>query len=227
MLVNCECCGKELERANWQIKDNKSGKFYCSMQCRQPKPIHRCDECGKEFSKSRLTKRTKHTFCSRKCFGKYSGRARIESGTWNKHLKGKRLSPNTEFKKGVLLPHAKPVGSLSVRQHHDDSPRNWIKLAQPSLWIPLAHYVWISANGEIPRGCIVHHKDRNTLNDDLGNLELLTRAQHINEHRDEYEVALRLTRLAKAALKEFGQLPQGLLASQSSSPTAESRPEPT
>jgi hypothetical protein len=47
--------------------------------------------------------------------------------------------------------------------------------------------VWESVHGAIPKGMIVHHADRNTLNDDSGNLELLSRAAHLLEHRSEFE----------------------------------------
>lgn len=44
--------------------------------------------------------------------------------------------------------------------------------------------VWEKYNGTIPEGCIVHHKDENKLNWDIDNLELLTRAEHTDAHRN-------------------------------------------
>lgn len=32
----------------------------------------------------------------------------------------------------------------------------------------------------------VHHKDRNKLNDDVSNLELCSKAEHLDEHREEF-----------------------------------------
>jgi hypothetical protein len=32
---------------------------------------------------------------------------------------------------------------------------------------------------------VIHHKDRNPLNDDVCNLEALTRSEHIKTHRDD------------------------------------------
>jgi hypothetical protein len=43
---------------------------------------------------------------------------------------------------------------------------------------------WIKHYGEIPRGCVVHHKDENKLNWDIDNLELLSRKDHILQHKD-------------------------------------------
>ena len=43
---------------------------------------------------------------------------------------------------------------------------------------------WIKYHGEIPKGCVVHHKDENKLNWDIDNLELLSRKDHIFQHKD-------------------------------------------
>lgn len=43
---------------------------------------------------------------------------------------------------------------------------------------------WQKHYGEIPKGCVVHHKDENKLNWDIDNLELLSRSKHIREHKD-------------------------------------------
>lgn len=43
---------------------------------------------------------------------------------------------------------------------------------------------WEKYYGSIPEECIVHHKDENKLNWSIENLELLTRAEHTDAHRD-------------------------------------------
>ena len=43
---------------------------------------------------------------------------------------------------------------------------------------------WKKYHGEIPKGFIIHHKDGNKVNWDINNLELLSRSDHVNEHRD-------------------------------------------
>lgn len=42
--------------------------------------------------------------------------------------------------------------------------------------------VWEVANGPIPDGYEVHHRDENPINNDLGNLQLLTRLEHKRLH---------------------------------------------
>lgn len=45
--------------------------------------------------------------------------------------------------------------------------------------------VWKFYNGEIPEGYHVHHKDENTLNNDISNLELLKGESHLSMHAKE------------------------------------------
>lgn len=105
--------------------------------------------------------------------------------------KGERAAPATEFRKGQPARNHLPVGSVTVR-HHNRHPRAFVKIAEPNMWRPRATRVWEQANGRLPRGYVIHHVDRNTLNDDLSNLELLSRADHLNEHRRELLAARHL-----------------------------------
>ena len=43
---------------------------------------------------------------------------------------------------------------------------------------------WIKHYGDIPKNCIIHHKDHNKLNWSIDNLEILNRSQHIHKHKD-------------------------------------------
>lgn len=59
----------------------------------------------------------------------------------------------------------------------------------PAIWLDgknqhIHRLVWEKFYGVIPDGCVVHHKDENKLNWDIDNLELLTRADHVDKHRD-------------------------------------------
>jgi hypothetical protein len=82
-----------------------------------------------------------------------------------------------------------PVGSVTIRTRHKrgGDRRAWVKIDEPNVWKPRAVVVWEQANGPIPRGMIVHHDDRDTLNDDIANLSLESRADHLREHRPEFE----------------------------------------
>lgn len=73
------------------------------------------------------------------------------------------------------------------RPERNDGPRAWVKVAEPNKWRLRAVLVWEEAHGPVPPGMILHHENRDTTDDSLGNLEVLTRAQHLAEHRPEFE----------------------------------------
>lgn len=43
---------------------------------------------------------------------------------------------------------------------------------------------WLKFYDSIPNGCVIHHKDENKMNWSIDNLELMTRTEHILEHKD-------------------------------------------
>ena len=51
--------------------------------------------------------------------------------------------------------------------------------------VRLHRLVWQDANGEIPKNCHIHHKDKNKANNQLSNLECLSFVEHAREHNDE------------------------------------------
>lgn len=105
--------------------------------------------------------------------------------------RGQRHSPATEFKPGQPARNKLPLGTVTVRvEANTGLSRAWVKVAEPNVWRKRAVVVWESLNGSLPRGYVVHHKDRNSLNDDPSNLVALTRKEHTDEHRLELAVAL-------------------------------------
>lgn len=64
--------------------------------------------------------------------------------------------------------------------------------------------VWKFYNGQIPKGYHVHHKDENTWNNDISNLELVEMHAHLRHHaeeqsRDNELLAWRRENIAKAS----------------------------
>lgn len=43
-------------------------------------------------------------------------------------------------------------------------------------------FIWMCEKGDIPEGYDVHHLDHNKFNNDISNLTLLTRSEHIKQH---------------------------------------------
>jgi len=99
--------------------------------------------------------------------------------------KGQHISAATEFKKGMIPQNKLPVGSETIRTHKGDYPRAWIKVKEPNVWVMKSVYLWLSAGYEIPQGCVIHHINKNSLDDRLENLCLLTRAAHRLIHDEE------------------------------------------
>lgn len=82
-----------------------------------------------------------------------------------------------------------PVGTVTVRTRHSrgGEQRAYIKINEPNIWILRARYVWQQHHGEIPPGMAIHHRDGDKLNDSIENLELVSKAEHIDKHRLEYQ----------------------------------------
>ncbi len=159
-------------------------------------------------------------FCGQPCYQAWK-LGRKNSGMfcgktpWNKGMKGLHLSPETEFKAGRRAPERLEVGTVRVRQrkNREEGPRAWVKTANPNTWRLRAVVVWEAAHGPLPRGMVVHHINRDTMDDKLSNLEAETRAEHLLEHRPEFE-AKRVVAAAKAAGQRKRSGTTGLVADQ-------------
>ncbi len=150
-----------------------------------------CALCSAAFS----TEDKRRKFCGVSCYRKQqtdkpnAGTFAAGSRPWNRDIKGIHLSPASEFKRGqVAINHAE-VGSVRIRDDKNGRPRAFVKTAEPNQWTLRAVLTWEAINGPVPRGKVVHHKDRDSLNDDADNLDALTRAEHLAEHRDDLEAA--------------------------------------
>lgn len=117
----------------------------------------------------------------------YIGNHHMGSGTSGRfekgnipHNKGKRgtCAPGCEktwFQKGNIPHNHRPVGSERV---NTDGYRE-IKVAEPDQWELKHHFVWESANGEIPDGHVVIFRDNDKANTEIGNLMLVSRGTHV------------------------------------------------
>lgn len=112
-----------------------------------------------------------------------------------------------------------PVGSIRIRTRHkrNGERRAFIKVSEPNTWILLARHIWEQSRGPIPRGYGIHHKDGNKLNDDISNLDLVSKAEHLLLHRREFHskavasfIAARRTLRwsTKSATKRTGRPPR-------------------
>lgn len=87
----------------------------------------------------------------------------------------------TRFKKGARVHNEKYDGAVVTRYSHrkrNYPPYKWIRISK-AKWKKLHVHLWEEANGAIPPGKIVVFKDRNTLNCELSNLDLLSREENM------------------------------------------------
>ena len=149
-----------------------------------------CEVCGEEF-KHCLSGERRRRFCGQVCYHAWRKREGVTTGQfkrkhrpWNKGKKGLRMSPGTEFKKGLVPKNKREAGTVTVRtRKRDGRQRAWVKVAEPNVWRLRATVVWERRYGPISDGLVVHHLDGDTLNDSLGNLAVVSRAAHVNIHR--------------------------------------------
>lgn len=182
VTINCERCSKPFAVKRYRSTIAR----FCSFKCRRTSKSYHCDTCGRKVIRP-PSQAGDRVFCSTECAAEQT---RFQPGfvPWNKGMAGIRLSPSTEFKAGPRPDKRMPIGAVSIRtRKRDGKSRAWVKVADPNKWMLRSQLVWISEHGPIPVGYVVHHKDRNTLNDALDNLELLTVAEHISEHRNEFQ----------------------------------------
>ena len=169
-----------------------------------------CETCGGDFSVPHYRK-DKARFCSAACRSswvaqnhlnkgpkpwaalnldghRHKSKSRFKQGQapWNKGMSGIQLSPDTQFKPGRDSERRAPVGEVRERKTKGGVIRAFVKVAEPNVWQARAKLVWERHNGPLPRGMVIHHKDRNPLNDAPENLQAMTRAEHIEEHRNEF-----------------------------------------
>lgn len=98
------------------------------------------------------------------------------------------------------MSRAAPIGTVTIRTRHKRGgvKRAWVKIAQPNVWKLRAQDVWEAFHGPLPAGMGVHHKDEDTLNDAIGNLEAVTKAAHLAEHRAGFDHAKRIAKSIKS-----------------------------
>jgi len=76
-------------------------------------------------------------------------------------------------------PFAKPPGTERIVK----DGRVQVRCAD-GKWRYRSRLVWEEANGPIPPGQVIHHRNHDPLDDRLENLQMLTRAEHMDAHRN-------------------------------------------
>lgn len=156
--------------------------------------LRRCLLCQTPFTSTDRRRK----FCGLECCWNWRRRNKdklrgtFKSGIvpWNTGTKGVMKLNSGSYQRGRTSEKREPVGAVKLRRDKDGGRRAWVKVAESGSsydWVLRAVMVWEKAHGPVPAGSVVHHKNRNKLDDRLVNLELQTRAEHLSEHRPEFE----------------------------------------
>lgn len=82
---------------------------------------------------------------------------------------------HTFFKKGHTPVNTLHNGAITIRKDKRGIPQKFIRI-EKMKWLYLSNYVWEKHNGPVPKGYNVVFKDKNTLNCEIENLELISDA---------------------------------------------------
>lgn len=116
--------------------------------------------------------------------GRY-GRS-LQGEAWNKGMKG-LITHGSEkgwFKKGGKPVNTLYDGAIVTRHSYKERkspPYKWIRLKQ-GKWEMLHVHIWKKQNGKVPAGHIIVFKDKNSLNVDINNLEMITLAENMRRN---------------------------------------------
>ncbi|MBT1702939.1 HNH endonuclease signature motif containing protein [Chryseosolibacter indicus] len=111
-----------------------------------------------------------------------------DHSVWNKG-KSIRLSPKSEFKKGVVPHNTKNDGAITIRRDKTGRNYKYIKVAK-GVWVLYQRFVWEQINGTIPDGFLVAFKNNDSLDCSIENLYLISKSDnmkrngHIKESRE-------------------------------------------
>ena len=154
----CPACGKSFHRKQSHIDRYLGAQgFYCSI------------ECAKVGRKERMTGNGNHQYGLK--------------GELNCSFKGEEIKKTNHRLTDIYVyspghPFANRAGRVTkhrliVEQNCDKFLCDW--------------FVEIDGVKYLRKDAVVHHKDGNHLNNDIDNLEVLTRAQHASTHNREFE----------------------------------------
>jgi hypothetical protein len=110
------------------------------------------------------------------------GRFNKDSISWNKGLRGRHFTNSGQFSKGNLPGNTLYDGAITTRTDKSGLPYKWIRLSK-AKWIELHRFNWEKKHGKVKKGFCIWFKDGNSLNPDIKNLELITRAEDLKRNR--------------------------------------------
>ncbi len=170
MIRYCLKCGKQLS--------NRNKKDYCKPCC----PPSRC-QCGQ-----------KKDYRARQC--RSCGSRTMAKKQWKNSTI--RIKMMTALKKSGMNRRArfediKWDANWRIKTDGRYFIRYWDDNLKKFCWIYRYQWVWICAHGPIPMGHQIHHKNLNSADDCLENLELMERHKHARLHSEQKSQIQRAT----------------------------------
>ena len=111
---------------------------------------------------------------------------------WNKGMKGLQIGGRqTQFKKHHVPANLKPEGYISIRYHKRDG-HTYKYIKTKSEMVLLHRYNYMQVYGYIPKGHVVTFIDGNSMNCDVSNLKLISRADNARRNINRKKAALRM-----------------------------------
>jgi hypothetical protein len=163
--------------------------------------MNSCNICGTPFTKRRPNSCTKCYF-KRRHKERYKNKPRKCISCGEMHLIGHNVY--CDYCRQNILTCDKDHRIYFGRKFYKNELGYWVCCRSRQPW---AHrWVWINEKGAIPKGLDVHHIDGDKDNNDISNLELMTRSDHQKKHWEqgdhEHEMELRKQTLAKHRKKK-------------------------
>jgi len=93
------------------------------------------------------------------------------------------------------------------KRFYQDKKGYWVN----SMPIHAQRWVWINHHGTIPEKMDIHHKDGDKSNNEIDNLEIISRSDHLKKHWKEGSYDLEQRRLQLSEARKWLRTPQGRL----------------
>lgn len=186
IAVQCDNCGKSFMCENWRVKTREH--LFCSKQCEgeyrksQTKLNCICPICGTHFHvKPYRVKKSKNNYCSKECHR--IAKMQYMKGE-NNHQYGLKGNLNASWKSDERISF---YGYKLIRQldHPFANCDGFVfehRLIAEKYLLTDKNSIEINGNKYLNLEYDVHHKDFNRLNNNVSNLEILTRSEHMKLH---------------------------------------------
>ena len=192
LVIQCEYCGKEFDCIPSRYK--KAKHHYCSKQCQgkarkkanKSNPDYyncECVVCGKKFHLKpyHLNKYSTHT-CSPECT-KEQQRRRMTGE--NNHQYGLKGELNSSFKFEYKRITTYGYYEIYVPNHPFCDKDGYVlehRIIAEKYLLNDENSMIINGEKFLKKEYVVHHKDFNRLNNDVYNLEVMTKGEHTRFH---------------------------------------------